>query len=52
MCVAAAAAATHESTTKPLRHFADNIPGCMDLRDTAEFLEIIVENSAIKKLTD
>ena len=44
---------THETMTKPLRHFADNIPGCMDLRGTAKFLEIIiVENSATKNLPD
>ena len=36
-----AAAATHESTCKALRHFAEFRPDCKEMVDTAEFLELV-----------
>jgi hypothetical protein len=36
-----AAAATHESTCKALRHFAERRPDCKAFVDTAEFLELV-----------
>lgn len=36
-----AAAATHETTCKALRHFAEHRPDCKDFVDTAEFLELV-----------
>ncbi|KAF0314767.1 Transposable element P transposase [Amphibalanus amphitrite] len=39
--VSLAAAATHESTSAALRHFAQHQPGCAEFADTAEFLELV-----------
>lgn len=39
--VGIAAAATHETTCKALRYFAENRPDCKDFVDTAEFLELV-----------